>query len=44
LIEEPIGLAVRFTSTAFFGSPVVLVDVLEFLFAFLGASMKAKLC
>lgn len=43
LIEKPISFAVGLGGSAFFGSPVVLEDVLEFFLAFLGASMIAKL-
>jgi len=44
LIKETIGFAILFPTSAFFGSLVVLVHVLEFLFALLGASVIPKLC
>lgn len=43
LVEEAIGLSVGFAGSAFFGPPVVLVDVLELLLAFLGASLVPQL-
>lgn len=43
MVEEAIGLSVGFAGSAFFGPPVVLVDVLELLLAFLGASLVPQL-
>ena len=44
LIKETICFSVLFPTSTFFGSLVVLVHVLEFLFALLGTSVIPKLC